>query len=229
MGGIAELDFQFTEVGPMRLLGPGLQANAQVDMEGALVAASAGPKFEAMIGDRAYTRMGATAEKETFLGEKFDLWRFRGFLALDPTPFTDLNLSWRVGPQPHYDAATLDDLYRGFAWRGSVSLSQSLFDRLSAEYMIVAEQFGEEATSAAVYTTLLHRLHANLNLSRELGIRWITDWDTWGESVESSALFSYQVNHGTAFYFGGALAQDLTGSDPLGASVFAKLSWLYQP
>jgi len=229
MGGMADLEFQLTEVGPLRLLGPGLQTTALVDMDGALVEASAGPKLEAMIGDRAYTRMRASAEKETFFGEEFDLWRFRGFLAVDPTPFTDLNLSWRVGPQPHYDAETLDDLYRGFGWRGSVSLSQSLLDRMSAEYMLVAERFGKEATSEAVYTTLLHRLHANLNLSRELGVRWITDWDTWGESLESSALLSYQVNHGTAFYVGGAITQDLAGSDPLGASVFAKLSWLYQP
>ncbi len=228
IGGAAEADLQLYGIGPTRLLSPGLLAEAQVDMNGDPVAAKAGPKLEAMIGDRVYTQMGTHVERERFLGEDFDLWRFRGFVAMNPTPFTDVNFGWRVGPQPHYDAATLDDLYRGFGWSGEAGLSQALWDRMTVGYFAIGERFSREATSAAVYSTLLHRFQANLNLSRELGIRWITDWDS-ADSLESSALFSYQVNHGTAVYFGGALAGAPGGSDPLAASVFAKLSWLYRP
>jgi hypothetical protein len=229
LGARADVNMHLADVGPTRLLGPGLKSNAEWDMEGQLVSARIGPKLEAMVGTGFYTRTGIIYERERYLGEDFDLWRFRGFASLDPTPYTDLGIGWRIGPQPHYDAADESDLYRGFSWRGKLSLDQEILGRWILTYNLLAERFGQTWDSEAVYATVLHRFHTSFYFSRELGLRWITDFNQPDDTLATSALFSYQLNHGTAVYLGGTATTALETSDPADLSVFAKLSWLYRP
>jgi hypothetical protein len=229
MGANAEVDLHLTDVGPARYLGPGLRASAQTDMAGAPVSIDVGPKVEGMVGDWSYTRMGAVYERERYLGQDFDFWRFRGFASVDPTPHSDVNFGWRIGPKPHYDAVDEDDLYLGFSWRGEVGLEQQLLGSWLLDYRVIGERFGRTWDAEPVYSTLLHRFQTSYFLSRELGMRWISDYNQYEKDLESSLLFSYRLNHGTAVYLGGAVAHDLDGSDPPEGSLFAKLSWLYRP
>ncbi len=181
------------------------------------------------VGDGAYFRSGGGYQKEVYQGREFDLWKFRGHTNVRPTSDTGLELGWRIGTQPHYDAEDLADLYRGFSWRGSLALNQNLLDRLDLEYRIIGERFSREPTSPTIYNTTLHRFRANMNFTRELSTRLITDYSNAEETVSSSALFAWQRNYGTAAYLGGSGVWSVGEPQPGEVSIFAKLSWLWRP
>ncbi len=228
-GGDLKVNLHLSDVGPMRYLGPGARTQATFDMSGNLVSAYAGPSLEGMPGDATYFQTGGGYQREVYQGREFDLWKFRGHASVRPISDTGLELGWRIGTQPHYDAEDLADLYRGFSWRGSLALNQNLLDRLDLEYRIITERFSREPTSPTIYNTTLHRFRTNLNFTRELSARWITDYNNAEETVSSSALLAWQQNYGTAAYLGGSGVWSVGEPQPGEVSIFAKLSWLWRP
>jgi hypothetical protein len=227
--GEARAHVNFTDLGALRYLGPGAALRWSLTPEGVPVLLAGGPMVDAMVGNRLYVNSRAVFSRERYLGQDFQIWSFRGFSSYSPRPTSDINLMWNVGTSPHYAASSSEDLYRGFSATGTLMLSEQFFGRLRVDYQLTGQHFYKTLDEAPIYTTLIHRGQVGSHFTRELALRLIAEWNTTGDTVDTSALLSYQVNFGTVFYLGYTGHMTADTSEAADHEIFAKLSWLFRP
>ncbi len=227
--GGANAHVNLTDLGALRYLGPGASLQWSFTPEGEPVLLAGGPMVDAMVGTKLYVNTRAVFSRERYLGQDFQLWTSRGFTSYSPTPTSDINLMWNVGTSPHYAASSSEDLYRGISATGILMLSEQFFGRIRVDYQFTGQHFYKTLDEAPIYTTLIHRGQVGSHFTRELALRLIAEWNTTDDTVDSSALFSYQVNFGTVFYLGYTGHMSTEDSEATAHEIFAKLSWLFRP
>jgi hypothetical protein len=211
---------------PFRFLTMTVEAEVSWTAEGQLVEADFGPKFETLVGERTYVEAELTARRERYLDQDYNLWGFRGFSGINPTPRSFTGIAWGIGPGIDYYT---DSPYRGFETFLGLFVEGSLFGRLRLDYSGTAWAFWEELGENVVYNTLLNRLDSTLFMTPKLSLRWIVEHDSWDQQFTSNALLAWQLNHGTAAYLG---YQETLGTRPLHSAeraIFAKIGLLYRP
>ncbi len=214
--------------GVVRTLSMGADAAAAIDFEGALTGLRVGPRADGLFGDHLYQEAELFVIHERFFTKDFDRWTFNGYTGINVSPHLGIGLSWDIGPEPHYRAESLDDLYLGWNQTIGTEVTVSAFDRLTASWDLDGAQFKRSFAGEVVYPTLINRLKVNVNLTRPLSVRWIEEWNTADASLDSSALLAYEVHPGTAAWLGYSQSFDLDAAEIVDQQVFAKVSYLWR-
>ena len=220
------LGLRFTDLGPLRFLGPALFGDVALDLDGRVVDGEVGPNVETLFGESGYANVSAAIGTETFRERAFQLWGTEGYVGFAPTSWSGLGVMWGVGTSPYYDfSVDVDELYAGLFVSPGVEAGVTIAQRVGLSYNGLVSQFYDPA-GELVYETVLHRPQLSVNLTRELSVRVIEDWSSYDQVLASSALLAWQRNYGTAAYLGYTGARD---PDVTEHTVFAKLSVLWRP
>lgn len=208
---------------------PELTVTGTWDLDGALTWGEINPYAQILPSDRLYLLISAPVQRERVLGQDFDLWSADGILTWAPSANTNVSAGWDIGPQPHYDAQTAEDLYLGFSYLGELNLSARLFGRVAVEWIPTTQQFLRSATGPVVYSTVLNRATVNVNWTRAFATRLIAEHNSFQQSLDSSLLFAWEYRYGTAVYLGCSESRDLEADELVSREVFAKSAWMWRP
>jgi hypothetical protein len=218
---------RWDDVGAFRSIQPKVEASGNLDPAGVVTDASAGPALRLHVGDRTYGEAKFLLQRERYLGVDFDGWATAGFVDVTPGPGAELYVAWDAGPEPYYDAASAAELYQGFAYGLYVEGMVTLGGRLELLYDGTARTFAPAYDAAPDEVTILQRVRATYGFSREISSRVIAEWNTYDQTLDTSALLVWEQNSGTAASIG--YGQTIGPDGVSDRSVFAKLSVLWRP
>lgn len=228
IGGRGSVGYTFQKAGPFRAFEPSFVVSGNVDEAGTWTDGHVGLGVETFIGEPTYVEVEALVQHERYDTVDFDLWNASAFWVTDVTATTYVDASVAAGPTPFYDAESVAELYTGFDWYGQVEAGTKLWSRLRLDLSVTEDNFRDAPLGASVYDTLLGRLSANLNLTRELRLRLIEDWDVHGDVLDTSVLLGWEHDYGSAIYVGYSDAYDLADTRWDEQEVFAKVGWLFR-
>jgi hypothetical protein len=228
VGAEAKVQAHFRSLSFSRSFSPDLKGEVVTDFAGRPTEARLGPGWEVFLGEKAYSEGRVALVRERFLGRDFDRWRTHGFAAVPPTITSNIYLDWDVGPTPHYEATTADDLFLGFAWQGTVGGFCALGGRATLENDLTVYQFRRSAFGESVYDAVIDRAKLNVNLTRPLSVRLVEQANTLDETLDSSLLLAWEKDYGTAAWLGYQETFAFAG-EWTARAIFAKFSYLWRP
>ncbi|MEQ1502508.1 MAG: carbohydrate binding family 9 domain-containing protein [Myxococcota bacterium] len=208
-----------------RLVAPGLEAAISLTPDAEVADASAGPTLELQLGDRWTIEATGGYRRERFASTDFDLWYEEANVNLRAAPAWFVGVAIESGSLPHYAARTEAELYQGFHWFVGPQTNADLFGRMNVDLGVAIDQFSEAPGAPAVYSTVIGRSAIQLTVTPEVYLRWIEQYDSTFEVLESSFLAGYVVNYGTTAYLGYTETVPYADGEPE-RTAFAKVSYL---
>ncbi|MFW6129041.1 MAG: DUF5916 domain-containing protein [Candidatus Aminicenantaceae bacterium] len=164
---------------------------------------------------------------ERYEGVDFRKKSFRTHLNSNPFSWLSCNFSFSFGDGLYYD----ENPYLG--WKTSIGTRLTLkpFSFLRIFYNFRNNRFFETRGGEKVYEINIMSQRINLQISRTVSLRLITDYNDYYKELYLSFLFSYEYRPGTVFYFG---IEDNQGQDELGMYriegryIFVKFSYWWR-
>jgi len=142
---------------------------------------------------------GYTTELERYEGIDFYKQSFRVSMGSEPLSWLSGNLSFSFGDGIYYD-----DLnpYLGYKTSKNLRLTLRPLSNLNIFYNLKNDKFFEAKGDKKVYSINIISQRIQLQISRTLSIRLITDYNDYYKELYNSFLFSYEYRPGTVFYVG---------------------------
>ena len=225
----ADGTLRMEDVGPARFVAPGLRSNIKLDPSGATVGADLAVTGDLMFGDKDFSMHRIGVAREKYLGETFDTWSHNSFAIYKINPKLRFMLDTTLGPEPHYAAASADDLYLGFGSTLWARMEANAFERLDIGWSTIYGTFHDDFGGNLIYETWIHSLDLNHSFSQSTSLRLIEQWNGWTGAVDSSLLLAWQRDHGTAAYLGYNETRTTESGEVSSQGIFAKVGWLFRP
>ncbi|ACY18627.1 carbohydrate binding family 9 domain-containing protein [Haliangium ochraceum] len=163
--------------------------------------------------------------EEFYNGRRFDIQRATMTLATAPLAWLDGSISFGTGDQINYDPS---DDFLGTSHEGSASLSlrPSLQAQLELRYLKSLFSRPEEPGFESNVDIL--RLKAVYSFDRKWTLRFISQLNTYSDSLQSNLLLAYLHSPGTAVYIGYRDDEPLSDASTVVVDrhLFVKLSYL---
>jgi hypothetical protein len=137
-------------------------------------------------------------EMERYEGVNFEKKSFRGNFSAEPFSWLSGNISYSFGDSIYYD----ENPYLGYKTSLGVRLTLKPLTNLRLYYNLRNDIFYEEKGGNKVYEVNIISQRINLQLTRALSLRLITDYDDYDKDLYNSVLLSYEYRPGTVFYIG---------------------------
>ena len=109
------------------------------------------------------------------------------------------NLEWTAGDQIFYDAER-PYLGREVATRIEVGLRP--LSRLQSQIRVTTSRFSDVLSGDRIFDIKIIRALMTFQFTERWLVRNITEYDTFGKTLDLNVLFTYRVNGGTVFYIG---------------------------
>ena len=137
-------------------------------------------------------------ELERYEGINFNKKSFRASLGSDPLSWLSGNISYSFGDSIYYD----ENPYLGYKTSINTRLTLKPITNLRLSYNIRNDLFYTEKGGEKEYEVNIISQRVNLQLTRALSLRLITDYNDYYKELYNSILLSYEYRPGTVFYFG---------------------------
>jgi hypothetical protein len=141
---------------------------------------------------------GVTKEMERYNGVVFHKTNFRSSISSEPFSWLSGHIGLSFGDGIYYD----DNPYLGYKATRSLTLNFRPLTNLRLFYSIRNNTFRDERGGQIVYAVNIISQRINLQLSRSLSFRLITDFNDYDNDLYNSILLSYVYRPGTVFYIG---------------------------
>ncbi len=166
-------------------------------------------------------------ELERYEGINFRKKNTRLSLNSEPFSWFSGNISYSFGDGIYYD----ENPYLGYLTSIGMRLTFKPLTTLRFFYNIRQDNFTRGKGGERVYRINIISQRINIQLSKPLSLRLITDYNDYYKEVYSSILLSYQLNPGTVFYVGIDDNQSMNDSgiyDIEGRYFFVKFSYWWR-
>jgi hypothetical protein len=141
----------------------------------------------------------ASSDFEKYEGTDFRKTSFRFNFSAEPLSWLSGNIYYSFGDSIKYDE---DPPYLGYLTSIRARLTIKPLTNLRLFYNFQNNRFFREKGGAKEYEVNIISQRINLQLSRTLSLRLITDYNDFYDELYNSFLFSYEYRPGTVFYFG---------------------------
>ncbi len=148
---------------------------------------------------QSYLWATASSEFEKYEGIDFQKKSFRFNFSSEPLSWLGGNISYSFGDSINYDE---DPPYLGYMTSIGARLTIKPLTNLRFFYNFRNNRFYREKGGVKEYEVNIISQRINLQLSRSLSLRLITDYNDYYDELYNSFLFSYEYRPGTVFYFG---------------------------
>jgi hypothetical protein len=136
---------------------------------------------------------------ERYGGIDFHKKTFRASLGADPFSWLSGNISYSFGDSIYYSG---DPPYLGYKTSMGGRLTLKPITNLRLFYNFRNDMFYRRRGGEKEYEVNIISQRINLQLSRALSLRLITDYNDYYKKIYNSILLSYEYRPGTVFYFG---------------------------
>ena len=170
---------------------------------------------------------GYTWEMERYEGIDFKREGFRGRLSSEPLGWLSGGLSYSVGDAIYYE----ENPYLGWKVSYGADLLFRPFTNLRLFYNYRNDTFWKTKGGDLEYRINIITQRLNFQITRQLSVRLITDYNDYYQELFNSFLFSYELHPGTVFYLGidDERGKDATGHyEKLGRYYFIKFSYWWR-
>ncbi len=137
-------------------------------------------------------------ELERYEGINFYKKSFRASLGADPFSWLSGNISYSFGDSIYYE----DNPYLGYKTSVNTRLTLKPITNLRLSYNFRNDLFYKEKGGEKEYEVNIISQRINLQLTRALSLRLITDYNDYYKELYNSVLLSYIYSPGTVFYIG---------------------------
>ncbi|MGD8535437.1 MAG: hypothetical protein PVF66_06255, partial [Candidatus Aminicenantes bacterium] len=147
---------------------------------------------------QSYLMASYSDEMERYEGIDFYKKSFRGSIGTDPLSWLSGGISYSFGDSIYYD----ENPYLGYRISISARLTLKPITNLRLFYNFRNNMFYREKGGEKEYEINIISQRINLQLTRALSLRLITDYNDYYKELYNSVLLSYEYRPGTVFYFG---------------------------
>ncbi len=147
---------------------------------------------------QSYIMASYSDEMERYEGINFNKKSFRASLGADPFSWLSGNISYSFGDSIYYD----ENPYLGYKTSINTRLTLKPITNLRLSYNFRNDVFLKEKDGEKEYEVNIISQRINLQLTRALSLRLITDYNDYYNELYNSVLLSYEYNPGTVFYIG---------------------------
>jgi hypothetical protein len=161
--------------------------------------------------------------------EGVDFWRnnFRTWIRSEPLSWLTGGVNFSMGESIYYD----EDPYLGFKYSFGFNLTFKPITNLRLLYEYRNDTFYKTKGGELEYRVNVLTQRIGYQITRNLSLRLITDYNDYDKEIYNSILLSYQLNPGTVFYVGfdDNQAQDDSGIYRIeGRYFFVKFSYWWR-
>jgi len=170
---------------------------------------------------------GYSIEMERYEGIDFFRKSFRAHIRSEPLAWLNGSINFSFGDSIYYD----ENPYLGYKTSFGFTLTFKPLTNLRAYYTFRKDDFYENRGGERVYKINIISQRISYQLTRQLSLRLIMDYNDYHKDIYTSLLFSYELRPGTVFYFGidDNQEQDDSGIYKVqGRFVFVKFSYWWR-
>lgn len=169
---------------------------------------------------------GISRELEKYEGIDFRKTNIRTWIRSEPFSWLSGGLNFSMGDSIYYD-----DPYLGYKYSCGLNLTLKPITNLRLSYEYRNNTFYKKKGGVLEYEVNILTQRISYQLTRNLSLRLITDYNDYDRQLYNSILLSYQLNPGTVFYVGfdDNQVQDDSGIYSVeGRYVFVKFSYWWR-
>lgn len=206
----------------------GHNAGGSWNFDGTLKRRSTGLNVNGSAAGQSNFNLGVGWREERFRGQFFgDMLSGHAFLGSDFSDALGFNLSYRIG----------EDIFRGDPQIGIAQSASASLNFKPVQNVVISPSISwarmDRRSGAELYSGYIARTRLNYQISRELFVRVITEWNEFSGQLSVEPLLLYRVNPFSVLYIGSthgyAEYDDPYTMERTSQQFFLKLQYLFRP